>query len=182
MKWEDIIEHGSLVIGSDTYDLSHLKDSTVQIIIPESKGYPEIKTNLMVRYSSHCVSENVKCYFSDEYEVIDRRLVRRKFSLERYHLSFNLPGVFSNIFSSNQHKFFSTQHQNFLIIKFLNSTTPKNHYHIFFDLKKERNVLKIYVESAYALVENKSQEGDHRAIRPALLLAKTFRNQKIPRR
>ena len=181
MSWRSILERGFCIIGSTMYDMKHLANATYDLCIPSAPGHAEIKTQLHIRYSCHCVSVSTKYQqplapgtVEHSFLIFDDRGLARFFCPTRHALSTMLPSIFQSIISR---KLFHTAGKNFLLIEYASNGNNKS-YLVFFSVTKDTNGLKIYVESAYpddAGISKRNQ----RPISARVVLAKKFRGEAI---
>lgn len=154
MDWRSLLEQGHIEIDGKKYGLEHLKKSQHTAIIPKTAHSPEMTAILSVSYSSHCVTEGCsdEDWFDrnktkEEYRVLGDKNEKRIFCYDRYQLSFYLPGIFLD-FTSKRCRY--AKNRNYLIVEFLADNGVKIEYHVFFNMRKSKGGLVIYVESAYA--------------------------------
>lgn len=180
MDWPSLLIQGEIVIDKNRYDLCHLRSYDFPFIIPATAKYAEIKTNIIVNFSSHCVSVGPKdqpfdfSTIGESHKIIDHRNVERKFSIERYIYSKNLRSIIEQIVDK---KCYQSGYRNYFIVELKNEINFKNNYHIFFVTKRHGNFLEITIESAYP--KDELQLSRYRSIRGNVLFAKVFRREKI---
>ncbi len=192
MQWMAIKEVGQISIGGRDHDLQHLQDSEVPFDIPATSGYPEINAGMLVQYGSHCVSKGPRhgerfdfAELGHDRLIVDEKGNERCFSLDRYEWSKNLPAVIESL--PYGRPCFFTNRGNWLLIEILDSHGRPQVYGVYFNLTRQsRNLLRLYVESAYVLTgENRvRQRGDFKRrdkIRGNVLLAKKLRREAIRR-
>ena len=191
MEWRFIKRAGKKTIDGDDYDLSHLQDSVYAFTIAATKGYPEINAEMLIQYSSHCVSIGPArgelfdfAALGQDRLILDDRGNERRFCTARYTWSKRLPDIIRSL-SGNRICYF-TGHQNWLSIEILDSQGMSQGYEVFFNLTRQSNkYLRVYVESAYVRTENNIRRpGSFRKeakVRGRVLLAKKLRNQPISR-
>ncbi len=194
MDWNVVKTNGYIEVDGNRQDLTHLSDSIYNFTINATDKYPAKDIDVLVQYSSHCVSwgskQNQKIVFSIHGEgrrIIDDKGNHRCFCDSRYILSKKLPEIFS---SFPEYKCFFTGRENWLIIEILDPFGNRDEYEIFFNLTRQGNrMLRLYVESAYVRDERseirKPANFKHRdKIRASVLLVKKLRGEGIrkPRR
>ena len=192
MEWRDIKQAGNSSIDGDDYDLSHLQDSVYAFTIAATAGCPELSGEMLIQYSSHCIS--IGPAHGDEFDfsvlgrdrlVLDDRGNERCFCPDRYTWSKNLPDIIRSLPSDRMCYF--TGRENWLSIEILDPQGLSLVYEVFFNLTRQGNkFLRVYVESAYVrTAENEIRRpSDFRKeakIRGKVLLAKKLRNQPISR-
>lgn len=192
MQWNAIKEAGQITIDGRDHDLQHLQDSQFSFDIPAKRGFPEISADMLVQYSSHCVSAGPRqdeqfdfTNLGHDRLIVDEKDNERCFSLDRYEWSTNLPAIIESIPSGRP--CFFTNRGNWLSIELLDSLGRQQVYEVYFNLTlPSRNFLRLYVESAYV------KTGENRAHRPGyfrkkdkirghVLLAKKLRGEPIRR-
>ena len=195
MKWRAIKEAGSKSIDGDDHNLSHLQDSVYAFVIAATAGCPEISAEMLIQYSSHCISvgpahgeELDFAVLGHDRLILDDRDNARCFCADRYAWSKNLPDIIRSLPSDRMCYF--TGHENWLSIEILDPQGSSQVYEVFFNLTRQGNkFLRVYVESAYVrTAENEARwPSDFKKeakIRGKVLLSKKLRNQRIskPRR
>ena len=192
MQWIAIKEAGQFSIDGRYHDLQHLQDSEFRFEIPATRGYPEINADMLVQYSSHCVSTGTRqgerfdfAELGQDRSIVDEKGNERCFSADRYEWSKNLPAIIESIPIGRP--CFFTNRGNWLSIELLDSLGRQQVYEVYFNLTlPSRNFLRLYVESAYVKTgENRARRpGDVRRkdrIRGHVLLAKKLRGEPIRR-
>jgi len=188
MKWKNIITRGFIIVAGQRYELGHVQESISAVVIPPTDGFSEIATNLRATFSSHCVSKGPKDgeafdfnVIGHDYKIIDQGGVERKFCFERYELSKHLPRIIATLPACQAKNCFFASSRNFVVVEVFRENGESEHYHVFFNVRKSIKSLDIYVESAYSVKEHMPQKRGFRVIRSSLLLAKTYRNEKVKR-
>ena len=179
-------------IDGDDYDLSHLQDSVYAFTIAATKGYLEINAEMLIQYSSHCVSTGPARGELFDFEalgydrlILDDRGNERCFCKARYTWSKHLPDIIRSL--PGDRKCYFTGHQNWLSIEILDSQGVSQVYEVFFNLTRQGNKhLRVYVESAYVRtaennIRRPSSFRKEAKVRGKVLLAKKLRNQPISR-
>ena len=192
MEWRFIKRAGKKTIDGDDYDLSHLQDSVYPFTIAATKGYPEINAEMLIQYSSHCVSIGPArgerfdfAALGQDRLILDDRGNQRCFSTARYTWSKRLPDIIRSL--PGDRICYFTGHQNWLSIEILDLQSVRQVYEVFFNLTRQGNkYLRVYVESAYVrTAENNirwpSSFRKEAKVRGRVLLAKKLRNQPISR-
>ncbi len=104
MQWNAIKEAGQITIDGRDHDLQHLQNSEFSFEIPAASGYPEINADMLVQYSSHCVSRGPR--HGEEFDftelghdrlIVDENGNERCFSMGRYEWSMRLPAVMESL-------------------------------------------------------------------------------------
>ena len=195
MDWRDIRQAGSKTVGGEDYDLTHLQDSVFSFSIAATKGCPEINADMLIQYSSHCVSigppHGERFDFAElgmDQLVVDERGNERCFCPERYEWSKNLPDIIRTL-PSDRVCFF-TGHENWLTFEILDPAGVRHTYEVFFNLRRQSSkFVRVYVESGYVRTADDEirRPSDFRRqakMRGKVLLAKKLRKQPIlaPRR
>lgn len=191
MDWGKIKAEGYMEVDGNRLNLSHLQDAKYRFDIPASRNYPKLSFSVLVQYSSHCVSwgpshgqEIDFIVHGTERRIVDEKGIHRCFCDKRHRYSVNLPGIFKSL---PERKCFFTGHSNWLTIEIIGSCGNPLEYEVFFSLTKQsRNLLRVYVESAY--VRDPDSPGNrpvnfrHRdKVRAKVLLAKKLRGEPIRR-
>ena len=190
MEWRLIKRAGKKAINGDNYDLSHLQDSVYAFTIAATKGYPEINAEMLIQYSSHCVSIGPARGTRFDFEalghdrlILDDRGNERCFCADRYTWSKHLPDIIRSLPGDRMCYF--TGHENWLSIEILDPQGVSQVYEVFFNLTRRGNkFLRVYVESAYVrTAENEIRQPSgfrkKAKVRGKVLLAKKLRNQPI---
>lgn len=191
MDWNTIKANGQIEVDSHSYDLSHLEDARYHFTIPGNKTNDELKCELLVQYSSHCVSwgpkKNTAIDFSEHGEdrcVIDDKGIHRCFCDKRYQLSKSLPDIFAT-FDTRSCLF--TGFDNWMTIDIQDPSGQRIDYEIYFNLTRQSStLLRVYVESAYTRDKediNKRPKASRRKdkVRAKVLMAKKLRGESIRR-
>ena len=192
MDWHLVREVGKKSVGGIEYDLSHLQDSVFGFTIAATNSHPEIKAEMLIQYSSHCISigppHGEQFDFAElgaDRLVIDGRGNERCFCPERFEWSKHLPGVIRSL--PGDRICFFTGHENWLSFEILNSDGAIQIYEVFFNLTRQsRNFLRVYVESGYVRTAGDEVRRPHdfrhkSKVRGKVLLAKKLRNEPIVR-
>lgn len=188
MDWKDVLWQGYIEVDGTRYDVTHLRETTFDIVIPAAPKMPAITTKLNVIYSSHCISEghpkegdkhNFSVLGYDKL-IVDDAKNERKFSKHRYELSLMLPRIVQALPISDTKTCYFTSDSNYAVVEVIRDAVPV-YYHVFFSIRKREKMLIVHIESAYALPEIMPQKKGFSAIRPTILLAKVFRGQKPKR-
>lgn len=170
MKWYE----REVVIDGNSYPLDHLQPFNLKIDIPESKNSGALSFSLLVRFSTHCVTE--KSVKGNTVQFDDEGGSPRFFSQERYNLSRLLPGIMGDLLDR---QCYHTSHgRNYFIIEYTDQAEEKRDYHIYFIVKKIKEGVSVFVESAY--LSNNPQK-QKKKIKGKVILANTFKNKKIAR-
>lgn len=192
MEWRIIKQAGSKSIAGNDVDLSHLQDSVYAFTIAATEARPEINAEMLIQYSSHCVTTGPA--HGEEFDfavlghdrlILDDRGNERCFCVDRYDWSKNLPAIIRSLPGDRMCYF--TGHENWLSIEILDPQGVGHVYEVFFNLTRQGNAfLRVYVDSAYVRTgENEvRRQSDFRKeakIRGKVLLAKKLRNQAISR-
>lgn len=191
MDWKIIKTNGYKEIDGVRLDLSHLQDTTYRFSIEASAKFPQIDFNVLVQFSSHCISWGPKRdeiidfdLHGHERRVIDDKGVHRCFCDARYELSSNLPGVFETLIDR---QCLFTGHENWLTVEVLKSNGETEEYEVFFRITRQGSkMLRIYVESAYVREPEKAINKPvhlkrRDKVRAKVLLAKKLRGEPIRR-
>ena len=192
MEWRFIKRAGKKTIDGDDYDLSHLQDSVYAFTIAATKGYPEINAEMLIQYSSHCVSIGPARGERFDFEalgqdrlILDDRGNERCFCTARYTWSKRLPDIIRSL--PGDRICYFTGHQNWLSIEILDPQSVRQVYEVFFNLTRQGNkYLRVYVESAYVRtaennIRRPSSFRKEAKARGSVLLAKKLRNQSVSR-
>lgn len=191
MDWKIIKTNGYKEIDGIRLDLSHLQDTIYRFSIEATAQFPKIDFNVLVQYSSHCISWGPKRNEVIDFDligadrlVVDDKGIRRCFCDSRYQLSSNLPGVFETLIDR---QCLFTGRENWLTVEILNSNGETEEYEVFFSITRQTSrMLRIYVESAYVRdsenITNKQIHLKRRdKVRAKVLLAKKLRGEPIRR-
>lgn len=191
MDWNVVKNNGYKEVDGNRQDLTHLSDCIYNFTINATEKYPSTDIDVLVQYSSHCVSwgseQNQEIDFSihgEDRRVIDDKGNHRCFCDSRYELSKKLPEIFSSLL---RYKCFFTGRENWLIIEIIDSFGNRDEYEIFFNLTRQgKKMLRLYVESAYVRDEHseirKPANFKHRdKIRASVLLMKKLRGDGVRR-
>lgn len=154
MKWDKIKRKGKHKVNGYDIDLSHLQDITYTFTIEKSKKQHEITFEVLVQYSSHCVSWGAEHGKEIDFtgldtacKIIDEKGIKRCFCDDRYELSKKLPDIFQHVLN---YKCFFTGRENLLFIEFVTELGEREEYEIYFNVTKQgKNKLRLFVESAY---------------------------------
>jgi hypothetical protein len=93
----------------------------------------------------HCFTRSVDgenqrgLFYSDNQET-------RIFDFRRYKLSFYLPGIIKTL---DQRECFHTNHKNYFTIEVINDEGQKVDYEVYFEVKKVKGSLELFINSAY---------------------------------
>lgn len=191
MLWDKLKNQGHIVLNGETISLSHLADKEYSYTIEKTAKHPEQVLNVLVQYSSHCISlapkRDEKIDFSgnnSERKIFDGR-VYRCFCDNRYELSKFLPDIFTDLLNK---KCIFTGKENFMMVEIITKDFKRLDYEIFFSVSqyKERSSLKIYVESAYVrdgnYIDSRPKPKNRKdKIKAKVLLAKKARGEPIRR-
>ncbi|NDV25083.1 hypothetical protein [Desulfovibrio sp. JC010] len=178
MQWDYIKEDLKIEVDAVNYDLEHLKTSVDTVTIPAKGRYPEVKLTLVLKYSSHCVTEGKQWLLRKGVtacsSIIDEGGQERCFSKERYKLSLSLPVIMKDIVEK---QCYFGKHRNFIVVEQLDNFGQIQKYHVFFNIRKKgKGRIEIYVESAYVPVHSMKL---HKKVKGFVLLGKTYRGEKI---
>ena len=192
MEWRFIKRAGKKTIDGDDYDLSHLQDSVCPFTITATRGYPAINAEMLIQYSSHCISIGPARGERFDFEalgqdrlILDDRGNERCFCAARYSWSKRLPDIIRSL--PGDRICYFTSHQNWLLIEILDPQSVRQVYEVFFNLTRQGNkYLRVYVESAYVRtaennIRRPSSFRKEAKMRGRVLLAKKLRNQPISR-
>lgn len=180
MDWPTLLVQGKIVLGENSFDICHLRPYKFSLIIPATGSYSEIKTDVIVNFSSHCISNGPKdqpfdfSIIGENHKIIDHRNIERKFSYERYAFSKDIRKIIEQMVNK---KCYQSGYRNYFIVELNNQSDLKKNYHIFFVPRRHGNSLEITIESAYPKEE--FQPSRYRSIRGSVLFAKIFRREKI---
>lgn len=155
--------------------LEHLRPFRIKVYIPKTSKSAELYFPLTIKFSTHCVSARVNRWKEGDIKIDfpDEGNELRYFSPERYELSRMLPYLLSEIASRSC---YFTTYQNYFTFEIQDREDEKYEYQIFFSLKRVKNELEMFVESAYL---KEAPKKARKKIRGDVLLAKTFRKEKI---
>lgn len=189
MDWMDALLQGHLSIDGVPYDLTHLVSTTFDLALEATSGYPAVTIQIIVEYTSHCVSFGAKrgeppldfAVLGFDRLLYDHRGNERAFCFDRYPLSKLLPALVHQL---KDQKCLFTGHSNWVVV---NNVTPDGKrsvsYLIFFQLRRtSKNLLRLVVESAYegkiqqALSTPKNRRNN---IRFRVMAAKVLRGEPI---
>jgi len=104
VQWNEIKKSGCIVVGGVTHNLTHLTDAKYQFTIEASGKHPEVTFEVLVQYSSHCVSWGPKedqpidftvCGY--DRRIFDDKRIARCFRETRHNLSQRLPEIFNTL-------------------------------------------------------------------------------------
>ena len=154
MDWEEIKKLGSLSVNNQVFSLAHLQDRKYHFTIEASNNHPSCSFELLVQYSSHCISYGPKSGQANRFTpadienaIVDHRGIPRCFCETRYRHSLRLMDVFSNFL--DRHCYF-TGHENWMTFDLFDEQGKRVEYEIYFRLYRESGrFLRLYVESAY---------------------------------
>jgi hypothetical protein len=114
--------------------------------------------DLRCKFSNHTFSEAVKpgmAALGREFEIQDGKRLRQ-YSVERHHLSHQLPGMVQDLISNPEIYVNGTTHHNFVYVVDLHNVSGQEKYGMFFSMKKSegsnRVDVEMFVESAYSFV------------------------------
>lgn len=100
MDWSITKQAGHKRVGNENYDLRHLRDTTFSFTIPATKRYSELNAEMLVQYSSHCISFGPAHGERFDFSVVGRdRLIvdargnERCFCPDRFAWSKHLPDI-----------------------------------------------------------------------------------------
>ena len=191
MDWNIIKANGQIDVGNTSYDLSHLEDARYHFTIAGNTNNPELKCEILVQYSSHCVSwgpkKNTAIDFSEHGEdrlVIDDKGILRCFCDSRYQLSRSLPGIFAT-FDTRDCLF--TGYENWLTVDIQDPSGGRIEYEVYFNITRQSSsLLRIYVESAYTRDQDSADKRPKASkrkdkVRAKVLMAKKLRKESVRR-
>lgn len=189
MDWRDLKTQGHIEIDGVPYDLSHLRDRKYSFEVEKTDKYPTLSFELLVQYSSHCVSLGTPrdasidfAIHGEDHLILDDSGRARCFCERRHALSSHLPRIFSEIL--DRHVMF-TGRENWLTIEVLTENAGSRDYEIFFSLTRQTgNFLRLYVESAYVREAGFPGSPAHNVqrksrVRAKVLFAKKLRGEAI---
>lgn len=162
-----------LEIDGKTYSLNHLSPFFLEVELPQQGNNPALSFTLKIRFSTHCVSEDVVNHqtvsFPDEGGKI------RSFSFVRHKLSLLLPSVLREL--PSRQCYFASQ-RNYLTVEITEDDGESKKYHIYFSVKKTIEGVSVLVESAYV---PKNPERQTKKIKGKVILSNTYQGKKIAR-
>lgn len=190
MDWIDALLQGYLTIEDTHYDLTHLVSTTFDLALEETSGYPAVTIQIIVEYTSHCVSFGVQpneppldfSVLGFDRLLYDHRRIKRAFCFDRYALSKLLPSLVHQL---KDQKCLFTGQSNWVVVNNVNpSGTQPVSYLIFFQLRRtaDKKLLRLVIESAYegnlqqALSTPKKRRSN---IRFRVMAAKVLRGEPI---
>lgn len=162
-----------LEIDGKTYDLSHLAPFSLNVNFPAQGNKPAIYFTLIIRFSTHCVSEDWVDHPSVSFP--DEGGKDRFFSFARYNLSLLLPSLLKEL---PERQCYFASSRNFLTVEIREGDGESKNYHIYFSVKKIREGVSVLVESAY--VPN-NPERQSKKIKGKVILSNTYHRKKITR-
>lgn len=192
MQWNAIKEAGQITIDGREHDLQHLQDSEFSFDIPAAGGFPEINGDMLVQYSSHCVSRGPR--HGEQFEfaelghdrlIVDENGNERCFSVDRYEWSMSLPAVMESL--PSERLCFFTNRENWLSVEILDAEGRERVYEVYFRLTRESSkFLRLYVQSAFVrTAENQIRRPSDfkrfERVRGKVLFAKTLRGERVTR-
>jgi len=191
VDWKSIKIAGQKIIGETVYDLGHLQDAKYAFTIEATQKYPEVSFEVLVQYSSHCVSWGPKhgqiidfSIHGEDRRIIDDKGIHRCFCEDRYGFSHALPDIFCTL--PERHCLF-TGRENWLTVDIGDRFGYSQEYEVYFNITRQSGrLLRIYVESAYVRTEGIAiQKPLHLKrrdrVRGKVLLAKKVRGEPVRR-
>ena len=161
----------TIILDDKKYSLIHLSPFSFQVDLEKEKSSHAISFNLIIKFSSHCVSEEIVKH--DSVLFPDEGGKNRYFSIERYQLSLSLPEILKNI---SERQCYCATRRNYLTVEILDANNNQKRYHIYFSVKKTSGGVELLVESAY--IPN-NPERQTKKIKGKVILANIHRGKKI---
>lgn len=184
MDWNQIRKQGFIDVSGARYDITHLRVFRFKFSIPATDSRPEIKAEMEVKFSSHCVSIGPKRNEEFDFDqigadhlIVDGTGIKRRFCPDRYHLSHQLRDIIRSL--PEGRKCFFNRRENWITVEVLGAGRTQQFYDIYFKLhRKPTNYLVLYLESAFIRDKGRSI-AKRKTIGSKVLLGKTLRGEPI---
>lgn len=164
------------------YDLSHLDPFDWVYKIKKNDGQSEDVYKFQVEFSDHTFTSSPERNSSGiHYDTGTKD--KRLFDFDRYNHSLRLPEIIQGL-ASRKCFLTGTDHKNYFTVEIIDEDGSKRNYAVFFAVKKmekRRGWIRLYVESAYILDEDK-EPSKKRKIGFNVIARNTQRGSNINRR
>lgn len=132
------------------HDLSHLHPFRFNLKMSAAGNHPARDIDIRVAFSSHCFTQ--KCLDGTHDSAFSAAHDRRRFCLERYALSMQLPDIIRDLDRRKCYfNFKNSRQRNYITLDVLDGAGAPTEYLVFFDVRHagEDQAVLVFVQSAF---------------------------------